>query len=60
MFVSNQIKSNQIKSNQSYYQLFDEAQISCKKTQKINQKKNDKLVETHKIEIEKILEENRE
>ena len=55
MFVSNQIKSNQ-----SYYQLFDEAQISCKKTQKINQKKNDKLVETHKIEIEKILEENRE
>ena len=48
------------KSNQSYYQLFDEAEISWKKTQKKNPKKNDKLVETHKIEIEKILEENRE
>ena len=27
------------KSNQSYYQLFNEAEISCKKTQKKNQKK---------------------
>lgn len=48
------------KSHQSYYQLFDEAEISWKKTQKKNPKKNDKLVETKKIEIEKILEENRE
>jgi transposase len=48
------------KSNQSYYQLFDEAEISWKKTQKKNQKKNDKLVEEKKREIEKILEENRE
>ena len=48
------------KSNQSYYQLFDEAEISWKKTQKKNPKKNDKAVEAHKIEIEKILEENRE
>jgi hypothetical protein len=48
------------KSNQSYYQLFDEAEISWKKTQKKHQKKNDKLVEDHQIEIEKILEENRE
>lgn len=49
-----------LKSNQSYYQLFDEAEISWNKTQKKNSKKNDKLVETHKIEIEKILEENTE
>jgi putative transposase len=48
------------KSNQSYYQLFDEAEISWKKTQKKNPKKNDKLVEAKKREIEKILEENRE
>lgn len=48
------------KSHQSYYQLFDEAEISWKKTQKNNPKKNDKLVEAKKIEIEKILEENRE
>ena len=43
-----------------YYQLFDEAEISWKKTQKKNSQKNDKLVETHKIEIEKILQKNRE
>ena len=48
------------KSHQSYYQLLDEAEISWKKTQKKNPKKNDKLVEKKKIEIEKILEENRE
>jgi putative transposase len=48
------------KSNQSYYQLFEEAEMSWKKTQKKNPKKNDKLVETKKIEIEKTLEENRE
>jgi putative transposase len=48
------------KSSQSYYTLLDEAKISWNKTQKKNPKKNDKLVETKKIEIERILEENRE
>jgi putative transposase len=48
------------KSSQSYYTLLDEAKISGKKTQKKNPKTNDKLVETKKIEIERILEENRE
>ncbi len=48
------------KSSQSYYTLLDEAKISWKKTQKNHPKKNDKLVETKKIEIERILEENRE
>jgi putative transposase len=48
-------------SSQSYYYtLLDEAKISWKKTQKKNPKKNDKVVETKKIEIERILEENRE
>ena len=47
------------KSNQSYYTLLDEAKISWKKTQKSNPKKNDELVKTKKIEIEKILAENR-
>jgi transposase len=47
-------------SSQSYYTLLDEAKISWKKTQKNNPQKNDKLVETKKIEIERILEENRE
>ncbi len=46
-------------SNQSYYTLFDRAKISCHKSQKQN-KKNDKLVETHKIEINRIIEGNRE
>lgn len=48
------------KSHQSYYQLFDEAEISGKKTQKKPPQKNEKLVEAKKTEIEKILEENRE
>ena len=48
------------KSNQSYYTLLDEAKISWKKTQKNNPKKNHELVETKKIEIERILAENRE
>jgi putative transposase len=48
------------KSSQSYYTLLDEAKMSWKKTQKKNPKKNDKLVETKKIEIERRLEENRE
>ncbi|WP_445242985.1 winged helix-turn-helix domain-containing protein [Microcoleus sp. N3A4] len=47
------------KSNQSYYTLLDEAKVSWKKTQKSNQKKNDELVKTKKIEIEKVLAENR-
>ena len=47
------------KSSQSYYTLLDEAKISWNKTQK-KKKKNDKLVETKKIEIERILEDNRE
>jgi putative transposase len=47
------------KSNQSDYQLFDEPEISWEKITKII-KKNDQLVEPKKIEIEKILEENRE
>ena len=47
------------KSNQSYYTLLDEAKISWNKTQKSNPKKNDELVKTKKIEIEKILAENR-
>ena len=47
------------KSNQSYYTLLDEAKISWKKTQKSHPKKNDELVKTKKIEIEKILAENR-
>ena len=47
------------KSNQSYYTLLDEAKISWKKTQKSTPKKNDELVKTKKIEIEKILAENR-
>jgi putative transposase len=47
------------KSNQSYYTLLDEAKISWKKTQKKNQKKNYELVQAKKIEIERILEENR-
>jgi len=38
------------KSSQSYYTLLDEAKMSCQKTQKKNPKKNDKLVETKKIE----------
>ena len=48
------------KSNQSYYTLLDEAKISWKKTQKKNPKKNHELVKTKKIEIERILAENRE
>jgi putative transposase len=48
------------KSKQSYYELFNESKISWKKTQKKNPKKDDKLVEKRKQEIEKILEENRE
>ena len=47
-------------SSQSSYTLLDEAKISWKKTQKKNPKKNAKVVETKKIEIERILEENRE
>ncbi|MEG4111362.1 MULTISPECIES: IS630 family transposase [unclassified Microcoleus] len=47
------------KSNQSYYTLLDEAKVSWKKTQKSNPKKNDELVKTKKIEIEKVLAENR-
>jgi putative transposase len=48
------------KSNQSYYTLLNEAKISWKKSQKKNQKKNDELVEIKKIEINRILEENKE
>jgi len=48
------------KSNQSYYTLLDEAKVSWKKSQKNNLKKNDELVEIKKIEINRILEQNRE
>ena len=47
-------------SNQSYYSLFEKAKISWKKTQKKNPKKDDKLVEIKKQEIENFLEERRE
>lgn len=47
-------------SKQSYYELFKEAKISWKKTQKKNPKKDDELVEKRKEEIEKILEDSRE
>ena len=47
-------------SNQSYYTLLDEAKISWKKTQKKHPKNNQEVVETKKIEIERILAENRE
>jgi putative transposase len=46
-------------SNQSYYTLLDEAKISWKKTQKNNSQKNQEVVETKKIERERILAENR-
>ena len=42
-------------SNQSYYNLFKEAGISWKKTQKKNPAKNDKLVEVKRKEIEDFL-----
>ena len=42
-------------SNQSYYNLFKEAGISWKKTQKKNPAKNDKLVEVKRKEIEEFL-----
>ena len=48
------------KSNQSYYEIFHESKISWKKTQKKNPKRNDELVKAKKLEIEKILEDNRE
>jgi putative transposase len=41
------------KSHQSYYLLVDQAKISWQKNQNKN-KKNDELLETNKIEIEKI------
>lgn len=47
-------------SKQSYYDLFHEAKISWKKTQKKNPKKDDDLVAEKKEYIEKILEEHRE
>ena len=43
-------------SKQSYYSLFEEAQISWKKTQKKNPGKNEELVSSKKKEIEKKLE----
>ena len=48
------------KSKQSYYDLFHEAKISWKKTQKKNPKKDDQLVAEKKEKIEKNLEEHRE
>ena len=42
-------------SNQSYYNLFKEAGISWKKTQKKNPAKNDELVEVKRKEIEEFL-----
>ena len=42
-------------SNQSYYNLFKEAGISWKKTQKKNPAKNDKLVQAKIKEIEEFL-----
>lgn len=48
------------KSNQTDYELFHEAKISWKKTQKKHPKKDDELVKKSKAEIEKILAENRE
>ena len=48
------------KSTQSYYELFNKAKISWKKTQKMNPKKDDELVLKKKREIEALLEINRE
>ena len=42
-------------SNQSYYNLFKEAGISWKKTQKKNPAKNDELVQAKRKEIEEFL-----
>jgi putative transposase len=47
------------KSTQSYYELFNKAKISWKKTQKKNPKKDDELVSKKKQEIEAFLEGNR-
>ena len=52
MFVSNHIKV--------IINYLMKPRLAGVKTQKNNQKKNDKLVETKKIEREKILEENKE
>lgn len=48
------------KSDQSYYELFHDANISWKKTQKKNPKTDDELVSKKKKKIEEILEANRE
>ena len=47
------------KSRQSYYDLLNKAQISWKKTQKKNPKKDDALVASKKQELETFLENNR-
>ena len=48
------------KSRKSYYQLFTEAGISWKKSQKRNPKKDDALVEARRLEIQFLLEKHRE
>jgi len=50
----------QFKSRTSYYELFKEAGISWKKTQKKNPKKNEEEVEKRRQEIQSFLETNRE
>ena len=48
------------KSRKSYYQLFTEAGIYWKKSQKRNPKKDDALVEARRLEIQFLLEKHRE
>lgn len=48
------------KSKQSYYDLLKEGGLSWKRTEKINPKRNDDLVEQKRQEIQNILEERRE
>ena len=47
------------KSKQSYYKLFDRANISWKKTQKINPKSDEELVKKKREEINDILAKNK-
>jgi putative transposase len=50
----------QFKSLQSYYNLFKDAEISWKKSQKVNPKKNPEQVEKRRQEIQDLLENHRE
>lgn len=61
--LENYIEDNyniRFKSKQSYYDLFKQAKISWKKSQKKNPKRDDELVENKHKEICDILESNRE